>query len=89
MTAESVDGTGPRTGRLVTRETNCPDGHRQRLCHPLGFRERNECELELRVLLGSLYLNNERQADHGYHPVKRRRPPSGAYRTAPDISPRT
>src|SRR5437868_6922751 len=30
----------------------CPDGNRQRLCHPLGFRERNPCELELRILLG-------------------------------------
>lgn len=50
--AESADGTGPRIGRLVTRETHCPDGLRQRLCHPIGFRERNVGELELRVLLG-------------------------------------
>lgn len=33
-------------------ETHCPDGLRQRLCHPLSFRERNVGELELRVLLG-------------------------------------
>ena len=52
MAAESADGTGPRIGRLVTRETNCPDGQRQRLCHPLGFRERGVGELELHVLLG-------------------------------------
>jgi hypothetical protein len=30
----------------------CPDGEPVGLCHPLGFRERNLCELELRVLLG-------------------------------------
>ncbi len=30
----------------------CPDGNPQRLCHPLGFRERNIGELELRVALG-------------------------------------
>ncbi|MHB1569927.1 MAG: hypothetical protein ACYC0H_12040 [Solirubrobacteraceae bacterium] len=30
----------------------CPDGTPQRLRHPLGFRERNLRELELRVLLG-------------------------------------
>lgn len=30
----------------------CPDGNPQRLCHALGFRERNVGELELRVLLG-------------------------------------
>jgi hypothetical protein len=30
----------------------CPDGNPQRLRHPLGFRERNTCELELRVPLG-------------------------------------
>jgi hypothetical protein len=30
----------------------CPDGHPLRLCHPLGFWERNGRELELRVLLG-------------------------------------
>lgn len=30
----------------------CPDGNPQRLCHPLGFRERNVGELELRVALG-------------------------------------
>jgi len=52
MAAESADGTGPRIGRVLRRETDCPDGHRQRLCHPLGFRERNVGELELRVLLG-------------------------------------
>lgn len=52
MAAESADGTGPRIGRLVTRETKCPDGQRQRLCHPLGFWERSVGELELRVLLG-------------------------------------
>jgi hypothetical protein len=50
--AESADGTGPRVGRLVTRESHCLDGRRQRLCHPLGFRERGVGELELRVLLG-------------------------------------
>jgi hypothetical protein len=52
MAAESADGTGSRIGRVLRRETNCPDGHRQRLSHPLGFRERNVGELELRVLLG-------------------------------------
>ena len=52
MAAESADGSGPRVGRIVSRETDCPDGHRQRLSHPLGFRERNLGELELRVLLG-------------------------------------
>jgi len=52
MAAESADGTGPRVGRLVGRDTNCPDGQRQRVCHPLGFWERNVEELELRVLLG-------------------------------------
>lgn len=52
MAAESADGTGPRSGRVLRRETDCPDGLRQRLCHPLGFRERNVGELELRVLLG-------------------------------------
>ena len=31
---------------------SCPDGNPQRLCHPLGFRERNVRELELRVPLG-------------------------------------
>jgi hypothetical protein len=30
----------------------CPDGNAQRLRHALGFRERNTCELELRVPLG-------------------------------------
>lgn len=50
MAAESADGTGPRVGRLVSRETECPDGQRQRLCHPLGFRDVGE--LQLRVLLG-------------------------------------
>jgi hypothetical protein len=30
----------------------CPDGDEQRLCHILGFRERNIGELELRVVLG-------------------------------------
>jgi len=30
----------------------CPDGNPQRLRHPLGFRERNVGELELRVALG-------------------------------------
>lgn len=30
----------------------CPDGNPQRVCHPLGFRERNVGELELRVALG-------------------------------------
>jgi hypothetical protein len=30
----------------------CPDGNPQRLAHPLGFRERNVGELELRVALG-------------------------------------
>lgn len=30
----------------------CPDGKPQRACHPLGFRERNLGELELRVALG-------------------------------------
>ena len=30
----------------------CPDGNPQRLCHALGFRERNIEELELRVVLG-------------------------------------
>jgi hypothetical protein len=30
----------------------CPDGNAQSIRHPLGFRERNECELELRVVLG-------------------------------------
>lgn len=30
----------------------CPDGSPQRLCHPLGFRERSVGELELRVSLG-------------------------------------
>jgi len=30
----------------------CLDGNPQRLCHPLGFRERNPSELELGVLLG-------------------------------------
>jgi hypothetical protein len=30
----------------------CPDGRPQRLCHPLGFRERDVGELELRVALG-------------------------------------
>jgi hypothetical protein len=53
MAAESADGSGPRVGRIVSRDTNCPDGHRQRLCQPLGFRERNVGELELCVLLGS------------------------------------
>jgi hypothetical protein len=52
MAAESADGTGPRVGRIVGRDTTCPDGQQQRLCHPLGFRERNLGELELRVLLG-------------------------------------
>jgi hypothetical protein len=52
MAAESADGTGPRIGRIVGRNTTCPDGQRQRLAHPLGFRERNVGELELRVLLG-------------------------------------
>lgn len=52
MAAESADGTGPRVGRVLQRDTDCPDGKRQRLCHPLGFRERNVGELELRVLLG-------------------------------------
>lgn len=52
MAAESADGTGPRSGRIVGRDTTCPDGQQQRLCHPLGFRERNVGELELRVLLG-------------------------------------
>jgi hypothetical protein len=52
MGVESADGSGPRVGRVATRETNCPDGHQQRLGHPLGFRERNVGELELRVLLG-------------------------------------
>ncbi len=32
--------------------TPCPDGTPQELRHPLGFRERNRCELELRVALG-------------------------------------
>ncbi|HZE05403.1 MAG TPA: hypothetical protein VE127_09275 [Solirubrobacteraceae bacterium] len=32
--------------------TPCPDGEPQELRHPLGFRERNRCELELRVPLG-------------------------------------
>lgn len=35
----------------------CPDGSPQRLAHPLGFRERNVGELELRVALGA--------GDHG------------------------
>jgi hypothetical protein len=52
MAAESADGTGPRVGRIIGRDTTCPDGRRRRLCHPLGFRERNIGELELRVLLG-------------------------------------
>jgi len=52
MAAESADGTGPRIGRIVGRETSCPDGRVRRLCHPVGFRERNVGELELRVLLG-------------------------------------
>lgn len=52
MAAESTDGTGPRVGRIVGRDTHCPDGQRQRLCHPLGFWERSVGELELRVLLG-------------------------------------
>ena len=52
MAAESADGTGPRIGRVLRRETDCPDGQQQRLGHPLGFRERNVGELELRVLLG-------------------------------------
>ncbi len=52
MAAQSADGTGPRVGRLVSRDTNCPDGQQQRVCHPLGFWERNVSELELRVLLG-------------------------------------
>lgn len=33
----------------------CPDGNPQRLRHPLGFRERNVGELELRVALGGEY----------------------------------
>lgn len=52
MAAESADGTGPRVGRIVGRDTTCPDRRHQRLAHPLGFRERNVGELELRVLLG-------------------------------------
>src|ERR1700751_5626856 len=30
----------------------CPDGNPIKLCHALGFRERNMCELEFRVALG-------------------------------------
>jgi hypothetical protein len=52
MAAESADGTGPRVGRVISRETNCPDGKPQRLGQLLGFRERNVGELELRVVLG-------------------------------------
>jgi len=52
MAFESADGTGGRSGRIAGRDTTCPDGQQQRLCHPLGFRERNVGELELRVLLG-------------------------------------
>jgi hypothetical protein len=51
LAAESADGTGPRIGRIVGRETRCPDGRRQRLCHTLGVHERNVGELELRILL--------------------------------------
>lgn len=40
-------GCGTRCGAPC-----CPDGNPQRVCHPLGFRERNVGELELRVALG-------------------------------------
>ncbi|HET8980787.1 MAG TPA: hypothetical protein VFN87_21725 [Solirubrobacteraceae bacterium] len=35
-----------------TTWTACPDGEPQEVRHPLGFRERDRCELELRVPLG-------------------------------------
>ncbi len=52
MGAESVGWHGPTVGRVLRRETDCPDGQRQRLCHPVGSCERNVGEVELRVLLG-------------------------------------
>jgi hypothetical protein len=75
--AESANGTGPRIGRLVTRAWNCLDGRRQRVCHPLGFRERGVGELPL---YKPLYVNNIRQRNHGYSRVTRRRPSSAHLR---------
>jgi hypothetical protein len=41
----------PYAGSSAKWAPACPDGRPQRLCHPLGFRERDEGELELRVAL--------------------------------------
>jgi hypothetical protein len=50
---EPVVGWEPDTnGEWSEDWPSCPDGKPQRLCHALGFWERNVRELELRVLLG-------------------------------------
>lgn len=50
---EPVVGWEPDTnGEWSEDWPACPDGKLQRLCHALGFWERNVRELELRVLLG-------------------------------------
>jgi hypothetical protein len=49
-TGQSINAWDPDSWQEMW--PSCPDGNPQRLCHPLGFRERSIGELELRVALG-------------------------------------
>lgn len=84
----------PAPGRTLDGMVNsewpaCPDGKPQELRHPLGFRERNRGELELRVVLGSddggvcQVILDEREREVHVRVLVHRRDAANRSRTAP------